>query len=98
MNDASAAARQLAALGASKGGRARAASLSPEERSRIARSAAQARWTKAGGKAPRREYAVVTPEVKVWMDSDPRVTALLAMLCARRDRDEVLSRIEEALK
>ena len=37
----------LAKLGASKGGRARAVRLSPEERSVAARSAAQARWGKA---------------------------------------------------
>jgi hypothetical protein len=32
-------------LGASKGGKARAKKLSPKERSRIARLAANARWT-----------------------------------------------------
>lgn len=37
-------ARILGSLGGKKGGRARAAALSPEERSRIARRAAQARW------------------------------------------------------
>jgi len=35
---------QLAKLGASKGGRARASQLSPNERSRAARDAAEARW------------------------------------------------------
>jgi len=34
----------LAKLGASKGGKARAAKLSPKERSRIAKLAAEARW------------------------------------------------------
>ena len=34
----------LSSLGASKGGLARAASLTPEERSAIARRAANARW------------------------------------------------------
>jgi hypothetical protein len=34
----------LSKLGASKGGKARAAALSEKERSRIARLAAQARW------------------------------------------------------
>ena len=38
----------LAKLGAQKGGRARAASLTPEERKEIARRAAQARWGKKG--------------------------------------------------
>jgi len=34
----------LSRLGASKGGKARAAKLTPEERREIARKAAQARW------------------------------------------------------
>jgi len=38
----------LSKLGASKGGIARAKKLSAEERSRIARRAASARWTKEG--------------------------------------------------
>ena len=37
----------LGKLGGSKGGRARAAKLSPEKRTAIAQRAAQARWTKA---------------------------------------------------
>jgi len=36
----------LSKLGASKGGKARAANLSARERSRIAKFAAQARWRK----------------------------------------------------
>ena len=40
------AAVDLSKLGASKGGIARAAKLSPEERSRIARQAVLARWKK----------------------------------------------------
>ncbi len=42
------AAKALSLLGASKGGDARAARLSPEERSRIAREAVEKRWAKAG--------------------------------------------------
>ncbi|HEY8636329.1 MAG TPA: P63C domain-containing protein [Candidatus Limnocylindrales bacterium] len=45
---ASKAAKRLSKSGASKGGRARASVLSPEERSEIARLAVRARWTKAG--------------------------------------------------
>lgn len=45
---ASNAGRDLARLGAEKGGRARASVLTPEERRDIARQAAQARWKKAG--------------------------------------------------
>jgi hypothetical protein len=41
-------ARRLSALGASKGGRARANVLTPEQRSSIAREAVRARWIKAG--------------------------------------------------
>ena len=40
------AARLLSALGASKGGKARAASLTPARRSEIARGAVAARWAK----------------------------------------------------
>ena len=40
--------RVLAISGASKGGRARKESLSPERRTEIARRAVQARWAKAG--------------------------------------------------
>ncbi len=46
------AARQLGLLGASKGGKARASVLSPEERREIAQKAVQARWAKVGRKAP----------------------------------------------
>jgi len=40
-----AAAQALAALGASKGGKARAKSLSPHRRKKIAKKAADARWS-----------------------------------------------------
>ena len=40
------AAVELGRLGGAKGGRARANKLTPDERSRIARLAAQARWRK----------------------------------------------------
>jgi len=40
------AARILGALGASKGGKARAEKLSPDRRKEIARKAAKARWDK----------------------------------------------------
>jgi hypothetical protein len=46
----------LSSLGASKGGLARAASLTPEERSAIARRAAQARWERVR-ETQRQEYA-----------------------------------------
>jgi hypothetical protein len=42
------AARALSALGAAKGGLARAKSMSPEERSESARAAVEARWIRAG--------------------------------------------------
>lgn len=41
------AARELSKLGASKGGKARAANLTPERRAEIARGAVQARWARA---------------------------------------------------
>ncbi len=43
------AAVMLGRLGGKKGGKARAAKLSPEERSRIAKRAAQARWSQHKG-------------------------------------------------
>jgi hypothetical protein len=46
--DASREAKKWSDLGASKGGRARANVLTPEERSEIARKAVRARWRKAG--------------------------------------------------
>jgi hypothetical protein len=49
------AAKALSALGASKGGEARAKSLTPEERSRIAREAVEKRWANAGKLRPEAE-------------------------------------------
>lgn len=40
----------LARRGAKKGGHARAASLTPEQRKEVARKAAEARWAKGGRK------------------------------------------------
>jgi hypothetical protein len=45
------AAQELGRLGGLKGGKARAEKLSPEERSAIARKAAQARWAVEGGES-----------------------------------------------
>ena len=42
----------LGKLGAAKGGKARAAKLSPEECREVARKAAAARWKKSGPEAP----------------------------------------------
>jgi P63C domain-containing protein len=47
-DEAAEGAKALSALGASKGGLARAKKLTPEQRSEIARAAVQARWAKAG--------------------------------------------------
>jgi len=44
------AAKLMSLLGASKGGKARAASLSPRRRKEIARKAAAARWGKKAAK------------------------------------------------
>lgn len=48
INPSSDAAKALGALGASKGGKARAMSLTAEQRSEAARAAVEARWQKAG--------------------------------------------------
>lgn len=52
-------ARALAELGASKGGKARATSLTPEERSQIARYAAEKRWESATAALPKETHAGV---------------------------------------
>ena len=44
------AAAALSKLGAVKGGQARAASMTPKQRTRLARKAARARWAKKEGK------------------------------------------------
>lgn len=59
------AAKALSKLGASKGGKARAAKLSPERRKEIARQAVNARWVKPG---PR--FVVVPGEVISKSDGD----------------------------
>lgn len=51
-SDATAAGRALGRLGASKGGKARAAKLTPEERSDIGRKAVETRWARARGQTP----------------------------------------------
>lgn len=51
--------KELAVLGASKGGRARASVLTPEQRSEIARNAVRARWAKEKGESP--EEGQVSP-------------------------------------
>jgi len=50
------AAKKLSRLGASKGGRARADILTGQERSEIARNAAEKRWGKSGKKTPKALY------------------------------------------
>ena len=45
----------LGKLGGSKGGKTRAAKLTPEERSEIARKAVLARWAKARKKAQQKD-------------------------------------------
>lgn len=45
----------LGKLGGSKGGKIRAAKLTPEKRREIARKAVLARWAKARAKAPQKD-------------------------------------------
>ena len=61
MSDVSDAARQLSRLGASKGGKARAKALTPEERASIASRAANARWSRSRAPVP---LAEGEPEAK----------------------------------
>src|SRR5882757_7533872 len=55
--------KALSALGAAKGGLARAQKLTPEQRTAIARGAVQARWEKAGKQPVPR--ATHTGELKI---------------------------------
>lgn len=69
---ASKAAKALSQLGAAKGGRARARSLSPEERSEIARNAVLARWSKEkSGKL----VMVIEPEAEIVIEQADETTA-----------------------
>lgn len=40
----------------------------------------------------------VTPEVRAWMETEPRVSTMLRHLCERPDRMAVLREIEEMLR
>lgn len=59
-DDASAAARALGRRGGLKGGAARAASLTPERRSQIARDAVRARWDRV--REAQADYKAEGPE------------------------------------
>jgi len=64
-NDIKKFAKAFSQLGASKGGKARARSLTPEQRSEIARRAVTARWQKAGKAiVPRPSEAALSPPVE----------------------------------
>lgn len=86
----------LGRKGGKKGGLARAAKLSPEERSEIARKAVRARWAKATAKGQRTTSTLdaqrrtrsakptATPDT-----SDRAVLALLQRIKATEDRAEI---------
>lgn len=89
-DEASQAAKQLSALGASKGGRARAAKLSPAERSRIAQKAGRARWRKA-----EENDEELQPEIirgKGLIEDAATLAEAAAMLRAEADRLDQLAR------
>jgi hypothetical protein len=82
----------LGRKGGAKGGPARAARLTPNQRSESARKAVQARWAKAKG---RKGYIVVkstptenTPATTV-DSSDKAVLALLKRIKAAHDQNEI---------
>lgn len=84
------AAKHLSALGASKGGRARAAKLSARERSRIAQKAARARWGKA-----EEDSEDIQPEIirgKGLFEDAATLAEAAAMLRAEADRLDRLAR------
>lgn len=89
-DEASQAAKQLSALGASKGGRARAAKLSANERSRIAQKAGRARWKKA-----EEDHEEIQPEIirgKGLFEDAATLAEAAAMLRAEADRLDQLAR------
>lgn len=69
---ASEAAKRLSKAGASKGGRARASVLTPEERSELARMAVRARWAKAGKTYPDPDIETTDESVS---DSGPNASS-----------------------
>lgn len=73
-------AKALSDLGAAKGGRARASTLTPEERTEIAKRAAETRWKKAGKK---KEQAAMddqeTTATQVNLEPSPSVEPSLGM-------------------
>lgn len=88
-DDTSEAGRALAVLGAAKGGRARARTLTPEERSESARRAAEARWEQRGGErlpraaygSPDRPLRIAGREIPCFvLDEGTRVIAMTGML------------------
>jgi hypothetical protein len=84
----------LGRKGGRKGGPARAAKLTPKQRSESARKAVQARWARAkegtGYIVVKRAKMETTPTATSTMDtSDSAVLALLKRLKASNDRNEV---------
>jgi hypothetical protein len=73
----------LGRKGGKKGGPARAAKLTPKQRSESARNAVQARWTKA------KETAKTPPLAATTNSSDDAVLALLKRIKAANDRNEI---------
>lgn len=70
MKNISAAAKALGRLGGLKGGKARAAKLTPEQRKEIAKKAAATRWAKA-------EIPILQPEAPdVRVEGQPSLTVL----------------------
>lgn len=90
LKENSEAGKALSRLGASKGGEARAASLSPEERSRIAREAVEKRWERAGRLRPEAERMGLRAthkgsfkeefgiDVECYVLNDPNKTAVIS--------------------
>ncbi len=70
--DTSEAAKAFSQLGASKGGKARANVLTPEERQEIARNAVRARWLKAGKLKQELKQELVNSEPEA-SDSPPPI-------------------------
>ena len=83
----------LGRKGGKKGGPARAAKLTPKQRSESARKAVQARWTKAGeGKdytVTKRTKMKAKPTTSTVDTSDKAVLALLKRIKETNDQNEI---------
>jgi len=89
---ASEAARLLASLGASKGGKASAAALTPEERRERAKAAIAVRWAKR----PKGELPIDQAAVMARLEGKGSVTLRIAPGAGGKRRRAAIAKLEQA--